>query len=376
MRRKKVPGVVERVPGSDVWWIRWTDHQGKRHLEKAGRHSDAVDLLAKRRNDKLLKKKLPEKLRGKVLTFADISKDTLAHSKEQNGERSTHELKLKLAIIGETFDSRPIEGISKKDIQDWLLDQTDEREWSPATRNRYQAAFSLTFRVAVDNEKLTVNPASKIKRKAEHNDRIRFLSDAEEERLTKVIREKWPHYIPVFLFSLHTGCRSSEQLGLRWADIDLEQKLVTFAKTKPGRTRHVPLNDVAVAALESIKGRRDRDAWVFLNTEGNALRSPRDWFDPAVEEAEVRAYTWHCNRHTFASRLVMAGVDIRTVAYLMGHATIQMTMRYSHLAPDHNRDAVARLVTAGNKLVTKSATSDKAKSSSEHRIGGKLKKNK
>lgn len=368
--------MVERVPGSDVWWIRWTDHQGKRHLEKAGRHGDAVDLLAKRRSNKLLKKKLPEKLRGKVLTFADLAKDALAHSKEQNGERSTNEIKLKLAIIGETFDSRPAEGISKKDIQDWLLEQTDEREWSPATRNRYQAAFSLTFRVAVDNDKLTVNPASKIKRKAEHNDRIRFLSDTEEERLAKVIREKWPHYLPVFLFSLHVGCRSSEQLGLRWADVDLDQKIVTFAKTKSERTRHVPLNDVALAALESIKGQRDPNAFVFVNTEGNALRSSRDWFEPAVAEAEVRAYTWHCNRHTFASRLVMAGVDIRTVAYLMGHATIQMTMRYAHLAPDHNRDAVARLVTTGNKLVTKSATGDKARSSVERRIGGKLKKNK
>ena len=67
-------------------------------------------------------------------------------------------------------------------------------------------------------------------------------------------------------------------------------------------------------------------------------------FDPAVRAAKVESYTWHCNRHTFASRLVMAGVDLRTVAQLMGHRTIQMTMRYAHLAPDHQQSAVERLL--------------------------------
>lgn len=79
-----------------------------------------------------------------------------------------------------------------------------------------------------------------------------------------------------------------------------------------------------------------------------------------MEEARLRDYTWHCNRHTFPSRLVMSGVDIRTVAYLMGHATIQMTMRYAHLAPEHNREAVERLASF-REVVTKSATDDSVK---------------
>ncbi len=174
---EKTKGIGERVPGSGVWWVRWTDHQGKRHLEKAGRRSDAVALLSKRQHEKLLRRKLPERLQGgATVTFGQLAQDALAHSTEENGERSTKELALKLAVMSSTFDDRPAEGITKQDIQTWLLEQTDEREWSPATRNRYQAAFSLVFRVALDNEKLTVNPASRIKRKAEHNDRIRFLS--------------------------------------------------------------------------------------------------------------------------------------------------------------------------------------------------------
>jgi hypothetical protein len=70
----------------------------------------------------------------------------------------------------------------------------------------------------------------------------------------------------------------------------------------------------------------------------------KHWFDPAVETAGIRDFTWYCLRHTFASRLVMAGVDLRTVAELMGHKTIQMTRRYAHLAPEHNLAAVEKLV--------------------------------
>jgi len=89
---------------------------------------------------------------------------------------------------------------------------------------------------------------------------------------------------------------------------------------------------------------------------GDALQGSRGWFSTALDEAKVLDYTWHCNRHTFASRLVMAGVDLRTVAELLGHRTLQMVMRYSHLAPEHQASAVDRLVPAGGRVVTKSAT--------------------
>jgi integrase len=362
MRHHAALGIYERDKDSGVWWIRWTDALGNRHREKIGRRSDAVSMLAKRHHETLLRKKLPEKLRGPVVTFGELSKDALSHSQEENGERSTHELSLKLSIIGEEFDSRPGEGITKQDIQNWLMEQTDEREWSPATRNRYQAAFSLVFRVAVDNEKLTVNPASRIKRKAEHNDRIRFLSDAEEKKLTEAIKSKWLHYLPAFLVSIHTGMRAGEQFNLDWRDVSLERKLITLTKTKAGKTRHIPLNVIALDALRQLAKKHGRIGYVFVNSEGGQLRSGRDWFEPAVAEAKLKDYTWHCNRHTFASRLVMAGVDIRTVAQLLGHSTIQMTMRYSHLAPEHSQAAVNRLVSSGNTTATKSATTQKGRS--------------
>lgn len=83
---------------------------------------------------------------------------------------------------------------------------------------------------------------------------------------------------------------------------------------------------------------------MFVTMAGEPLHGYKHWFEPAVSEAGVRDFTWYCLRHTFASRLVMAGVDLRTVAELMGHQQIQMTMRYAHLAPAHTLAAVERLV--------------------------------
>jgi len=90
---------------------------------------------------------------------------------------------------------------------------------------------------------------------------------------------------------------------------------------------------------------------VFVNMNGEPLRGYKHWFEPAVREAGVKDFTWYCLRHTFASRLVMAGVDLRTVAELMGHQQIQMTMRYAHLAPAHTLAAVERLVVPGSQRV-------------------------
>jgi site-specific recombinase XerD len=80
------------------------------------------------------------------------------------------------------------------------------------------------------------------------------------------------------------------------------------------------------------------------------VSTPRQWFEPAVKEARLAAFTWHCLRHTFASRLVMAGVDLRTVQELMGHKTIAMTCRYAHLAPSHKLAAVERLSASAGQL--------------------------
>jgi integrase len=80
----------------------------------------------------------------------------------------------------------------------------------------------------------------------------------------------------------------------------------------------------------------------LLICRGEPLKGYKHWFDPALREAGISFFTWYCLPYTFASRLVMAGVGLRTVAELIGHKTIQMTMRYAHLAPAHKLAAIKR----------------------------------
>ena len=259
----------------------------------------------------------------------------------------------------ESFGSRAAESIRKNEIVAWLAEQAKARKWAPASRNRWQATFSLVFRVGIDNEKIARNPAARIRRKTEGNGRVRFLSDTEEKRLRAAIEGRFPKFLPHFLLSIHTGMRMGEQYGLRWNQVDFERRQLHLLRTKNGDPRTIPLNAVALAALQQMRGEKNRPGAepVFPSVRaGDSLQGSRSWFLTALEEAKIHEYTWHCNRHTFASRLVMAGVDLRTVAELLGHRTLQMVMRYAHLAPEHQASAVDRLVPAEGRTVTKSAT--------------------
>ncbi len=117
----------------------------------------------------------------------------------------------------------------------------------------------------------------------------------------------------------------------------------------------------ALAALGEAQKRSDGTGPLIRNGDGGALTSPRYWFEPAVKKAKLRSFSWHCLRHTFASRLVMAGVDLRTVQELMGHKSIQMTVRYSHLTPKHTLAAVEMLAGTITVAPTDTRTSTEPK---------------
>ena len=108
--------------------------------------------------------------------------------------------------------------------------------------------------------------------------------------------------------------------------------------------------------LELLK-RGDGTGRVIRNVKGLPLSDPRHWFEPSLRAAKIRDFSWHCLRHTFASRLVMSGVDLRTVQELLGHKSIAMTVGYSHLSPTHTLAAVERLTGAIPEAPTGTKTS-------------------
>jgi integrase len=150
------------------------------------------------------------------------------------------------------------------------------------------------------------------------------------------------------LVALNTGLRQGEIFNLDWLDVDLvgAQLTVRGAGAKSGQTRHVPLNSEAVAVLTAWRASAT-PGYVFpgrADGENGRLDNITKAWLHAVKAAKLETFRFHDLRHTFASKLVMAGVDLNTVRELLGHATLKMTLRYAHLAPEHKAAAVQKLV--------------------------------
>jgi site-specific recombinase XerD len=145
---------------------------------------------------------------------------------------------------------------------------------------------------------------------------------------------------PKVSFALNTGFRQANEFGLPWTDVNFETGIVTARGSKSGETYHVPMNEELRGVLRSL-GSRLKSAWVFPNLTGmkplNATNYMRRVFMPAAQRAGIENFHWHDLRHTFASRLVMAGVDLTTVKELVGYKTITTTQRYAQAASRDRR---------------------------------------
>jgi len=196
------------------------------------------------------------------------------------------------------------------------------------------------------NGKVTFNPGQKVDMRKENNERVRWLEEEEEVALRAVIQERFPEREPEFDLALHTGMRWSEQYRkLRWENVNVKLRFLTIPRSKSGKLRRVQLNKEALAALEKLRGLAGTEDLVCPKAYG---REHRNWWKAALKESMVRDFHWHDIRHTFASRLVMGGVDIYTVKELMGHAVISVTQRYARLAPARLQSAVDTLVVSAS----------------------------
>jgi integrase len=332
-------GIYEKEPGSDVWWIRYADTTGRIRREKVGKKKKAIDLYSVRKTDVLYGKKFPESMRASNIKFEELSKDTLEYSKTHKASYRMD--KSRMAFLVKEFGQRPAASITPQDIEKWFA--ADLSEHSPATVNRYRALLSLVFRQGIRNRKVTANPARLVKQRPESRGRVRWLQADEETRLRTVMEAHYPHRIPELDLALNTGIRRGEQYAMTWDNVDFERRQLHILHTKNGEEKYVPLNDSAMAALRTAKQFSNGEAAVFTNRHGEALQSSRQWFNRALTLANIKDFRWHDLRHTFASKLTMLGANLRTVQQLMGHKTLAMTVRYSHLSSAHQQDAVQLL---------------------------------
>lgn len=333
--------------GSGIWWIRYVDVDGKRKARCVGTFGDAVNAYEENKA-RIRRGLVATPVRNRGVRYGALIDDALKLNEASS--RDHRNFKQRLEVTREMFGHRVAESITPAEISDWFVAMTVERDWTPATINRYRAAMSKVFKSGIQNRKVNNNPARLVPQRKEPAGKIRFLTDDEEVRLRKALATR-PMCIPQLDVALHTGMRKSEQFSVTWDQVDSTQKYIHLSTTKNGSDRYVSLNSETLRVLKELKETHGRlklpaDSTLFVSWRNKPMSDPREWFGAACEEAKIEGVTWHTLRHTFASRLVMAGVDLKTVQDLMGHKTIAMTARYAHLSPAHKLSALERLVGA------------------------------
>jgi integrase len=254
------------------------------------------------------------------------------------------------------FGKRRLDTIGPADVEQYKARKLREGQSAKSVNNHLTVLRKL-LNLAVEWGELSHAPRVK-QLKVAHGD-FQFLSFEEAERFVAVAAPEWRAFL---VTALKTGLRVGELLALRWEDLDLVAGRLVVRRTlwrdqegtpKGGRTREVPLSDEAMATLKAH--RHLKGPYVFCEADGRRLNHNRvkDVVPRTCARAQLaKRLTTHDLRHSFASHLVMRGVALKAVQELLGHATIDMTMRYAHLSPDVKRDAVQLLdVRAGGAAV-------------------------
>lgn len=272
------------------------------------------------------------------------------------------------------FLKLPLSEIKAHKVEQWR-NKKIKSNVTKATVNHYVNSLKGAMSRAVEWNLISSHDLNKVKTLKTDNTRLRYLTKDEETTLLQKLRERdeqikdardsankhrrirgyeetdslrgqmfADHLEPIVLLAMNTGMRRGEIFQLKWSDIDfLSNTLAVKAENaKSGKSRILPLNKTAMTVLQEWQ-KVSQSQFVFHGKEKEALTDIKKGFLKVLDEANIEDFRFHDLRHHFASKLVMAGVDLNTVRELLGHADIKMTLRYAHLAPEHKAKAVAHL---------------------------------
>jgi integrase len=227
---------------------------------------------------------------------------------------------------------------------------TTERMRSGATVNRYAAALGKCLSVTVNTWRwMESSPMPHIEKQEESKGRVRFLSDEERDALLTACKASSnPYLFPVVVLALSTGMRQGEIMNLTWDDVDFKRQQITLHDTKNGERRAVHLAGPALVLLKELKQskiRRIDSNLVFpgqhaLNCGPASLRTA--WLF-ALKKADIQDFKFHDLRHSAASYLAMGGASLLDIAAILGHKTLSMVKRYSHLSDSHIKGVVGAM---------------------------------
>jgi integrase len=388
VRDTQLKGLLLRIQPSGVMSYYAQYARGKRKL--LGR-ADALTPTQARENAKVV---LAEAYSGRdpmsarrnenALTFAAYINDIYMPWAEVNIR--THQK----TVARLKNDFPDIQKKKLNDVTPWLVEKWRSEKLKlgakKTTVNRSLDDLKSSLAKAVEWGLIDKHPIAGTKRlRTDTNPEPRFLSYEEQEDLILALKERegllrrerdsandWrqtrgyhllpdlrsqtyaDHLTPMVILSLHTGLRRGELFSLSWADAQLEGGYITVRGTnaKSLKTRHIPLNSYALECMVNWHRQKTmNDGLVFPGKDGKRFDNVNSSWRKVMKNAQVVKFRWHDLRHTFASHLVMAGVDLNTVRELLGHSDLQMTLRYAHLSPNHKAAAVERLAFADGGII-------------------------
>ena len=219
---------------------------------------------------------------------------------------------------------------------------------APGTVNQYLRTLSHACSVAVNEWIwLETNPMRRVRLLPEPRGRVRFLTDAERPRLLAACQASSNrHLYPLVVLALSTGARKMELLNLTWPQVDIGRALMTLYETKNGEPRSIPLTGPAVEVIRAHAKVVRLTPLVFPRQDGRRPVDVRYAWRQALKQAEIADFRFHDLRHSAASYLAMNGASLVEIADVLGHKTLSMVKRYTHLSEGHTRGVLDRMTRA------------------------------
>ncbi|MDY0330248.1 MAG: site-specific integrase [Thiomonas sp.] len=215
---------------------------------------------------------------------------------------------------------------------------------APATLGQYRQALSGVLALCeTEWELIDHSPMKRVKKPKLPSGRVRYLSDDERERLLATCKlSDSPDLYPAVILALTTGARQAEIMGATWSQVDLQRRVLILETTKNGERRALPLAAPAIAVLQARVRRIDTDLIFPGRNPHQAIDLRKPW-ETALQRAGITDFRWHDLRHTAASYLAMSGASLAEIAEILGHKTLAMVKRYSHLSHDHVASVADRM---------------------------------
>ncbi|OGF45120.1 MAG: hypothetical protein A2536_06455 [Candidatus Firestonebacteria bacterium RIFOXYD2_FULL_39_29] len=341
------PNLTRRKSG--VWLSDFIDPSGKR-IRRSLKTKDLrlAQVRVRKMMSEAYEKGYFDLKRPVKMYFSELAEKVLQYAKDKTRRYKKVYLPT-IKTLTKHIGRKTLREITKGVVQE--VQAEIKESISEVNSNNAMVVLKRMFNLAIDWEYIETNPVRGIELYKVPKRKVRFLTNEEIETVLGCCVGQMKDIVSV---ALHTGMRKGEILGLKWDNVDLSNRLIVLDKTKNNNIREIPMSsDTYGMLLKKYQERKPhREDYVFPNADNEQYRDVAA-FRKAVSLTGIKC-RFHDLRHTFASQLVMAGVDLVTVKELLGHSELDTTLIYAHLAPKHKKDAIAKLELHYDKVAEES----------------------